>query len=199
MTIPTITVSKPASEDAFLPMLPRIQRHAEQAFRGRSPEAKEEAVQAAIADAFVAYARLVARDRDHLAHPSPLGRFGVVHVRSGRRVGTSMNRADVMSEVPSHSRPKVVRCHSEQTWQAVLAPQVGRRCNTPADQVAFRMDFQEWLRTIAPRDRQLIMLLARGERSGDVASELDISPGRVTQLRHALRHHWRCWRGEAAI
>jgi len=94
---PKPRIKAPAWHAAFLKMLPKIQRHAWIAFRGLPPEARQELVEEAVANAFVAFARLVERGKEHLARPSPLAKYAVAQVRVGRRVGGSLNVRDPMS------------------------------------------------------------------------------------------------------
>ena len=95
----TPTCSKPRSDAAFLEMLPGIEKYARSAFRGLLAEAREEAVQNVIANALVAYRRLVELDKAALAYPTVLARYGVAHVRSGRRVGARLNAHKPLSQV----------------------------------------------------------------------------------------------------
>ena len=67
----------PAWHRVFLSMLPAIARHACIAFRHMGPEAKAEAVQEAICNACVAFARLAELGKLDLAYPAVLARFAV--------------------------------------------------------------------------------------------------------------------------
>ena len=177
--------------ESFLPLLPQVQRYAGAVFRRLPMEAREEAVQETVANAFTAYTRLVARGCADRAHASWLAHFAVAHVRIGRRVGTPMNKKDVMSEYGQRDRPvKVFRCDFADGWQDVLVPAPTRRASTPADQAAFRLDFRSWLRLLSPRNRQLALMLARGERPRNIASHFGVSTPRVAQIRKALRKRW---------
>src|SRR6185369_9674461 len=89
--------SAPAWHKKFLAMLPVIRRHAEISFRHLNAEAHEEAVQEVIANAVVAYQRLVELNKTDVAYASVLARYGVAQVRAGRRVGASLNICDVTS------------------------------------------------------------------------------------------------------
>ena len=71
-----------------------------------------------------------------------------------------------------------------------------RRTPIP-EQVAFRVDFPAWLRTIRPRDRQMALALARGDQAKQVAHQFNLSAGRVTQLRQKWRREWQIFRGQA--
>src|SRR5262249_9584525 len=58
------------------------------------------------------------------------------------------------------------------------------------DQVAFRIDFPAWRRTLAERDRRLLGPLVTGERTGRAAKRFGISSGRVSQKRQEFRQGW---------
>src|SRR5262249_58041693 len=51
------------------------------------------------------------------------------------------------------------------------------------DQVAFRIDFPAWLRTLTARERRLIRAMARNERTTDLSRQFQVAPGRISQLR----------------
>ena len=87
----------PAWHEPFLTMLPAIERHARIAFRHCQPEARADSVQEVVANAMVAYVRLVESGRTALAYATPLAMYGVRQVRAGRRVGNRLNVRDVTS------------------------------------------------------------------------------------------------------
>ena len=78
-------------------MLPAIQTHARCAFRHLDPEAREEAVEEAIANAFVAFVRLVELGKTEVAYPTVLAGYAVAQIQDGRRVGNRRNGRDVLS------------------------------------------------------------------------------------------------------
>lgn len=67
---------------------------------------------------------------------------------------------------------------------------------TPADAACFRVDFEQWLSELPDRHQQLALALAEGERPGDLAKRLKLSPGRISQLRAELRDAWDAFHGE---
>ena len=89
--------SVPAWNKLFLAMLPTIITHARISFRHFRPEAREEAVAECVANAFVAFARLVQLGKIELAYPSVLARYAAAQVNDGRKVGGHLNIRDVMS------------------------------------------------------------------------------------------------------
>ena len=83
-------------------------------------------------------------------HPGPLAHYGVCRVRSCRGIGGSRNVNDVSSR--HCQRRKKIRLERLDEFDG-LARQLARGCcrrwrATPADIVAARIDFQEWLRSL---------------------------------------------------
>ncbi len=67
---------------------------------------------------------------------------------------------------------------------------------TPVDeQVAFRIDFPQWLATYAVRNRGIILDLMAGERALEVSEKYRLSPGRVSQMRAQYHGDWRRFLG----
>jgi len=77
----------PAWHNLFLAMLPTIVTHARLAFRHLRPEAREDAIAECVANALVAFARLVQLGKVDLAYPTVLARYAVAQVNDGRKVG----------------------------------------------------------------------------------------------------------------
>jgi hypothetical protein len=74
---------------------------------------------------------------------------------------------------------------------------IAERKHPIPDAVAFRIDFDVWLRSLARRDRRIIAAFIGGDRTTTVAERFGISEGRVSQLRHRYEKGWRSFRGEA--
>jgi RNA polymerase sigma factor (sigma-70 family) len=184
---------------AFSAILPTIRSYAQHAFRYLSAAEREEAVQEAIANACVAYARLVQQGRSERAFPTVLARFAIAQVRDGRKVGTSINTRDVMSKRAQQRLKFMVERidrfeHGGEQWAEAVVPD----SRTPiADQVWFRIDFPEWLRRLSRRDRRVALVLAEGHSTSDVAKRFRLSPGRISQLRRQLHDTWQTFQGEA--
>jgi DNA-binding NarL/FixJ family response regulator len=159
-------------------------------------------VQEAIAAAVIAYRRLAAQGRLHVAYPSSIATNAVRHVRNGRHVGGHQEAAkDVLSPACQQRHGvhvqsyHVARDGDHDGWQEVAI--ADRKASVP-DLVAFRIDFAEWLHSHTSRDRQIILTLASGERTRAVAKRFDISEGRVSQLRRRYEQDWRAMQGDAA-
>lgn len=178
----------------FLPLLPRIERHARIHFRHlRCPHAFGDAVAECIALAWKWFVRLAQRGRDAAAFVTTLATFAARAVHSGRRLCGQQPARDVTS-------PRARRRHgfALQTLPAdhildadPLAEALtdNNRSAVP-DQVVFRCDFPAWVRRRGGRDRRLIRALMVGERTLDVARRFGLSPARVSQLRREFRADW---------
>lgn len=90
----------------FLAMLPAITRHARVAFRNRRGDERDDLIQEVVANAAVAFMRLVQLGKADLAYPSVLARYGVAQVLEGRRVGNRLlcSRRTVSERRASSSR-----------------------------------------------------------------------------------------------
>lgn len=188
----------PAWHREFLQMLPKIEDHARFVFRHLNRDRRAEAIQEIVCNAVVAYARLVKRGRAQAATWSSLARFAVAQVRSGRRVGASLNIRDVTSSYcQQRKRVHVESLHrwdqKDQEWQEML---IEDKTATPADLAATRIDFPAWLDTLSRRDRKLALTLSRGESTSRVARLFRISAARVSQIRRELFDAWRSFHGE---
>lgn len=93
----------------FLELLPAIERQASYAFRYLEIEARTEAVAEVVANACVAFHRLVEKGKASLAYPTALVRYAVAQFYAGRRVGTPTNTLDVTS-------PHQLDCFLDRLW-----------------------------------------------------------------------------------
>lgn len=177
----------------FLTLLPTIERHIDFAFRRVPTSFRQDVLQEALVMAFVTYRRLVDQDRGHQVFATPLARFAVLRVRDGRRVGSRRNRLDV--SCPFVARRQGFRVDSIDRfdpracrWTLMTIPASA----TPIpDQVAFRLDFPQWLSTQSRRNRLVIQALACGDTTSEVARRFHISAARVSQLRLQFSQSWR--------
>lgn len=176
----------------FLEMLPSIRRQAHLAFRGCNPELREELVSEVVANAYVAFARLVELDKQDLAYATPLAQYAIRQVRVGRRVGSRLNVRDATSLYAQQRQgfgvERLDRYDREEgQWIEIVVED--RHCGP--DHVAMvRLDFAAWLRTLSHRRRKIAAILATGESTTDVARKFQVSPGRVSQLRRELQQAW---------
>jgi DNA-directed RNA polymerase specialized sigma24 family protein len=175
-------------DQRFLDLLPKISAVAEFNFRHLRAEARDEAVEEVIANAFVAFAKLVEQNRGHRAFGSTLGGYAVRQFHVGRRVGARLKSTDVMAH--RERRFKVQRLEDSEevdaSWTAVVASH-----RTPvADQAAFRIDFQSWLRLLRPQQRGVVEALAANYSTSEVARQFGVSAARVSQMRRELHTAW---------
>ncbi len=192
--------SSPTWHAGFLAMLPIIVRHAKIAFRHLNPEARDEAVQEAVCNACVAYARLVELGKPELAYPTVLAKYAVAQVNEGRKVGARLNCRDVLSGYCQRVKNLTVERldrydEQEQAWQEII---IEDRHAGPADVARVRLDFAALLETLSRRLRKITEMLATGESAGKVAKRFRVSPGRVSQMRRELCASWQSFQGEPA-
>jgi DNA-binding NarL/FixJ family response regulator len=181
-----------AARDCFARLLPDVHRRVRLAFRHLPPEAREEAVQEALAHAYLSVVLLAHKRRLDLAFGSVLAGYAVARVRSGRRFTGGDERSDVLSRTAQRRYGFGVsridrRASDGESWREAVVEDH----STPVpDQVAFRLDFPRWLATHTPRDRAIARQLADGERTTDVAERFGLSMGRISQLRRQFADSW---------
>jgi len=184
-------------QDQFLAMLPQIQRQARIAFRGLGIETREELVQEVVANVFCAFVQLVRRGKRALAFPSPLTKFAVRQVRAGRRVGSQLNKQDLLSPYARRIQGFTIERldqFEEQSggWHQLL---VEDRQAGPAETAAARIDIAEWLSMLSTRQRRIANAMALGEPTGVVARRFGLCPARISQLRTWFRRNWKSFQG----
>ena len=186
------------TNEQFLKFVPVIKNYARLAFRNLRPEDRKEAIAEVTAHAFCAFRRLVQLGKQDVAYASPLARFAVARVRSGRPVVGKLNSSDVFSWLAQHRHAfrltnMEMADGMSDTWAETLVDNT--RSPIP-DQVAFRLDFATWLAAQDQRSRKLIALLAMGNSFSEVAQEFRLSGARITQLRNRLQASWRAFQDE---
>ena len=189
---PSSSQLSPEHQQQFLALLPAIQTDARIAFRHLDVDARAEAVAEVVANAYCAFARLVELGKIDLAYGSALARYGIAQAIDGRKVGGRLNVRDVS---PAYCQRRkgltMVRLDhfdgEKNAWREVL---VEDRHATPADVVATRIDFREWLQTLPVRVRRIARCLATGETTGNTAKRFGLSPARISQLRCELKASW---------
>jgi hypothetical protein len=180
----------------FLALLPRIERHGRVCFRGvKCPHRKADFLAEMAAIAWRWYVRLAQRGKDAGRFPSALAAFAARAVRSGRRLCGQERARDVLSPLAQRRRGFTVgpipggRPNGDVLEEALRD---NRRTPVP-DQVAFRCDFPEWLRTYDRGKRRLIQDLMAGARTLDAAAKHRLSATRVSQLRGEFHCDWVCF------
>jgi len=194
------STTKPAWHDGFLALLPEIRSQINFAFRGFTPDTREDAIQESLALAMDAFVKLFEQGRAAIAYPAPLAMYAARQFRAGRRVvGGQLSRKDVLSsDAQKHHgivvKPLVRRDQSG-AWKEIL---VEDRRSTPAATAIARVDFANWLSRLCHRDRGVARTLASGETGRDTAKLHGITAGRVTQIRAKLRRNWQAFQDEPA-
>jgi hypothetical protein len=194
-------------------VLPRIDRHGQIYFRHVNPDHKEELLAELRGLAWKWYVGLVRRGKNVLTFVSALAMYAARAVQFGRRLCGHEKVNDVLSPVarrrrgfrvgslPTSTRRPQEDLYADPHGQALLDAYEERlRDNTLTpvpDQAAFRLDFPAWLRTLTARERRLVRAMARGVRTTDLSRAFELSPGRISQLRRALRDAWLAFHGEA--
>lgn len=182
----------------FEALLPGILGYVTPAFQKLDADSKAEAVQEAIANACVAYARLVERGKESFGFATVLARFAIAQVRAGRKVGGRLNIKDVSSSYAQRrKRFRLERLDHFDPKGACWRQAVVEDHRTPIpDQVSFRIDFPAWLKTLPRRERKIAKTLAEGHRATDVARQFRISLARISQLRRLFFDSWQRFHGE---
>lgn len=212
------TTSTDRPHDLFLTILPRIRTHARIYFRDVAcAETRADRVAETIALAYQWFQRLAERDKDATQFPAALATLAARAVGSGRRLAGIERVRDVMSRrcqrrhgfsvesLPASPR----RSHEDlygagngqrrqDEWEQRL---VDNTATPPDEQAMFRCDFHDWLKSLSVRERQLVRLMARNERTKDLARRFGVSAGRISQQRRSLHDDWRRFTGdvEAAV
>ena len=219
MHVPTCTLIPPALEllrNQFLALLPRLELHARITFRGvRCPDRRADAVAETVALAWKWHVRLAERGKDVTRFPAAFAALAARAVRCGRRLCGQELAKEVLSPVaqrthgfrvehlPASTRSPHEQLHATPQGQALLdAFEERLRDNTLTpvpDQVAFRIDFPNWLRTLTGRERRLVRAMAHNERTKDLSRQFELSPGRISQLRREFRDGWLRYHGEEIL
>jgi hypothetical protein len=176
----------------FLGLLPQIRNYVGPAFRHLQEAEQDDAIQDAVAHAFVMFVRLMKRGRKDAVFPTVLARFGIGHAREGRSFGTPSNSRDVAAKWARHRRNFVVnRLERDDSRRQRWLEAVIEDPRTPvADQAAFRVDYPDWLSRLPCRKRRVAEALADGNSTNVVARRFRLSAARISQLRRELHESW---------
>ena len=179
-------------QNAFLTILPRIQKQAWNAFQGLSFDLKQELQSEVVGHCWKSFVKLFELGRHEDVPPITLARFAIRAVRSGRRVGASLNINDVSSDYCQNrlgirSTSFCMIDQNEVHWaESLIADQRAR----PDQLVMARIDFAEWLQTLKPLHRKVAQHLSLGESTHSTARIFNLTPGRISQIRRLLERSW---------
>ncbi len=180
---------------SFLAIVPRIERHGRFYFRNvKDPAKREEFVAEMVGISWRWFRRLVERGKDAAQFPSAIAGYAARAVRGGRRVCGQERSKDVMSSLAQRRRGFTVGklLDYEMLSDNPLCDALIDNTVTPVDeQVAFRLDFPQWVSTYSERNRGIILDLMAGERTLEVSDKYALSPGRVSQMRGQFCDSWR--------
>jgi hypothetical protein len=195
------TLTASALGARFLLLLPAIREQARFAFRNERPERRQELIAETIANAFVAFVRLVNRGLDDLIYPTPLTTYAVKQVRAGRRTGSRLNVRDVSSPYAQRAKhftlSRLDRYDAQNDeWREIL---IEDRHAGPAQTAAARLDIGAWFATLPRKKRRIAATLATGEATTKAARKFRVSPGRISQLRREFQDSWADFQGEPAF
>lgn len=178
----------------FQTILPRIQTHANIAFRSiQCQQKRADCVAEAVALAWKWFTRLADQGKDATRFPSVLATFAARAVKSGRRVVGQVPAKDVMSFVCQQRRGFAVgKLPDFATLEGnPLAEALTDGTQTPPpDAAAFRLDFPAWLSTHTARDQAIIQDMAQGEKTKVLAARYGVTEGRISQKRLAFSQEW---------
>jgi hypothetical protein len=109
-------------------------------------------------------------------------RIGRQHKESVRSITTS--RYDKRSKRPRNLRQIRMELKDLQSR------------DNPAEVAAFWIDYQAWLARWDKRRRAIAETLAVGGRTGEVAAEFGVTPGRIAQHRREFERDWKAYQGD---
>jgi hypothetical protein len=184
-------------------ILPRVRQHAAVYFRDlKSEEKREEYLAEAVALSWKWYLRLIERGKDRTTYPSTLATFAAKAVRSGRRLVGQETAKDVLSpraqQLHDFAVFKLPDCST--LWTNPFAEALADNTQSPVpNQVQFRIDFPQWLRTLDARHRRMAEDMAFGHRTLDLADFYGVSPARISELRREFCLDWKRFCGDLPV
>ena len=184
--------------ELFMAMLPQLTDQARFAFRKEPLSRRQDLVAEVVANAFVAFARLVERGLINAIYPTPLAQYAIKQVRDGRRVGAKLNVCDVSSKYAQRAKGFTVERldrfdKQEDDWHEIV---VESREAGPAETAAARLDIGEWFARLPRGKRRVAETLAAGETTKKTAKRFRVSPGRISQLRREFQQNWDEFQGD---
>ena len=174
-------------------ILPAVQLHASIQFRHLEGQDRDDAIQESMGVAWYLFIQAIETGKDPTSFPSCIADYAVRRVRCGRLLA-GKNTRDVLSPVAQQQNGFEVHsldddsCSQDVGWKAALAQD--SKHATPADTVAFRVDFDRWMGGLPSRDRAIGESLLVGDRPGQVATKFSLSPSMISKLSWKLQRSW---------
>jgi hypothetical protein len=190
--------------EQFEALVPKFKESAAIAFRTLSPSDRYEAVADVLAAAWSAWCGLIRRGKN----PLEVGPFGILsnairYVRTGRRVGHKGCGRGQMDPWNRRAQKalgfRVVSLASAQRDGELKAWIARDHRSTPAEHAAFLIDFEDWLGRLSDRRRLSAELLARGYGTKEVALQVGVTPGAISQARAELARNWNEFQRERTV
>jgi hypothetical protein len=185
---------------SFLTILPNVQQVARGCFRWlRCQDRRQECISETVALCWLWHRRLGLEGRDSSAFVIAMAHLAVKAVKTGRRLCGQESANDVMSPVCQCRRGFVVGEFDERGPVPSSALREALRDNTETpvcDQVQFRIDFPSWRATLDDRRRRIVDALMAGQSTSEVANQLCVTPGRVSQLRREFHDGYAAFCGD---
>ena len=179
-------------QNAFLMILPRIQSQAWNAFQGLSFDLRQELQSEVVGHCWQSFLKLFELGKHEEVPPVTLAKFAIRAVRSGRRIGTSLNINDISSDYCQ--RRIGIRftsfCMIDQNGDNWVESLIADERARPDQLVMARIDFAEWLQTLKPLHRKVAEHLSLGESTHSTARIFNMTPGRISQIRRLLEQSW---------
>ena len=202
MIAPIKTTEKPSAETLHRQfinhIIPAVQLHASVQFRHLKGQDRDDALQETQAVAWQLYVRAVELGKDPTGFSTCIADFAVRRVRCGRLFAGSTSN-DVLSPAAQRSGNFEVHsldddsCDKDTGWKAAVAQD--SRDFTPADAVAFRLDFERWMAGLGGRDREVGERLAVGDRPKQLAKRYGVTPSMISIIRRGLSKSWASFQG----
>jgi DNA-directed RNA polymerase specialized sigma24 family protein len=183
-------------------VMPAVERHARIYFRHvRCRDRKADLVAEAVGLAWKWFRRLAERGKDGTAFPTAIADFAARAANSGRRVCGQERAKDVLSRVGQRRHGFAVEKLPDFSTLSDNPLQEALHDNTQSpvpEQAAFRIDLPSWLAQLGGRRRDMVIDMALGFRTKELAKKYKVSEGRISQVRREAYEDWRRFQGEAA-
>ena len=174
-------------------ILPAVELNASMQFRHLKGQDRDDAIQESMAVAWQLFIQAIELGKSPANFPTYIAAYAVKRVRSGRLLA-GKNSRDVLAPATQQRNGFEVHslddesCTPDAGWKAAVAQDT--KNFTPADAVAFRLDFDRWMKSLKQRDREIGERLAVGDRPGQVARKFKLSPSGVSKTRRRMQRRW---------